>query len=484
MRYFSITAAFICCLIYAFTANAGVMEIVGVKTDELFPVEYQLYAEQSTGYVEVKNTSDVAGNIRVDATVEIPKYTAGTIIGSATLKPGESAKVPLLIAFKPDILSLKKPISELSARINIVAYSGDDELGQKTIAPRYRVYSLNRMPKEPEKLAMFVNPMDRIVSEYLADETATLEKLGNRTEIAEKLYAMLQSHKIRCLSVPVGKDVQHPRELLKTKMGNSYDCSLLYAALLEHYKVPVVLAFIPQKQMLVTFESPDGQITWDNRKWTPVDMRDLKKTFSDAQVAGATSYSKWKETGTLKLIDLRKTWQKYQPVQFETMADVMRANKIESGVTLAQQGRLDNALMLFKEILATNKNDPIAINNLGNVYLLNGDFDKAISAYQRAVNNDAEDTAILLNIGMAYYIQGDDKEAVEFFTQAREHIEYTKMCTLLGIEPDDKRHGDLIQRLEKADAIVMKDNEVMSRPLGTRRVVLFDTITPVYWKQK
>jgi len=484
MRYLSITAAFICCLIYAFTANAGIIDIAKVKTNELFPVEYQLYAEQSTGYVEVKNTSNTAGpELRVEATVEIAEYTAGTIIGSATLKPGESAKVPLLVAFKPEILSLKKPISELSARIKIAVYSGDNEIEPpKTINQTYKVYSLNRMPQEPEKLAMFVNPWDSVLSEYLADKRETLERVGNRTEIAEKLYAMLQASRIQCFPAPVGKDVKHPRELLNLKLGNSYDCSLLYAALLEHYKVPVVLAFIPQKHKLVTFESPDGQVTWENRKWTPVDMRELKKTFSDAQAAGATSYSKWKETGTLKLVDLRKTWQEYQPVQFETMADVMRANKIESGIKLAQQGELDNALMLFKEMLETDKNDPVAINNLGNLYLLKGDLDKAISTYQRAVNNDAKDAAILLNIGMAYYIQGNDKEAVEFFTQAREHFNYTKMRFLLGIEPDNEQHKDLIQRLEKADAIVRKDNEVMSRPLGTRRVII--STIPVYWKQK
>jgi len=486
MRYFSIITAFICCLIYAFAANAGVIDITKVKTNELFPVEYQLYAEQPTGYVEVKNISDVEGQeIRVDATVEIKKHTAGTIIGSATVKPGKSAEAPLLVAFKPSILSLKKPMSQLTARIEIVAYSGNEEIDRKIIPHQYKVYSLNRMPKEPEKLALFVNPKDRIISEYLADKKSRLEGLSSRTEIAEKLYAILQSSQIKCFPIPVGKDVKHPRELLRTKMGNSYDCSLLYASLLERYKVPVALAFAPQKYMLVTFESPDGQVTWDNRRWTPVDMRELKKTCSDAQTAGVTAYNRWKENGELKLVDLRKTWQKYQPVQFETMVDVMRANKIESGVKLAQQGELGNALMLFTEMLEKDKDDAVAINNLGNLYLLKGDLEKAISTYQKAVNIDSEDVAILLNIGITHYMQGNDDEAVEFFTQARERLDnYTQMCVLLSIDPNDKRYADLQQRLQKADGIVMKNNEVISRPLGTRRVVMFAATTPVYWKQK
>ena len=490
MRYFSIIATSICCLIYVFAANAGVIEITKVNTNELFPVEYQLYAEHPTGYVEVKNTSDVDGQkIRVDVTVEVKKYTADVIIGEATLNPGESAEIPLLVAFKPDILLLRKRISELPARIEIVAYFGEDEIEQETISHQYKVYSLKRMPKEPEKLAMFVNPKDQIISKYLADQRSTLEEVGSRTEIAEKLYTMLQSSKIQCFSIPVGKDkeVKHPRELLRTKMGNSYDCSLLYAALLERYKVPAALAFIPQKYMLVIFESPDGQITWDNRKWTPVDMRELKKSFTDARVAGVTSYNKWKESGELKVIDLRKTWQKYEPVQFETMMDIMRANRIESGIKLAQQSylderNLDNAFMLFTEMLENNKNDPVVINNLGNVYLLKGDYDKAITTYQKAVNNDKEDAAILLNIGVAYYFRGNDDEAVEFFTQAREHLDdYTQMCISLSIDPNDKRYADLQERLARADGIVRKDNEIISRPLGTRRVVMF---APVYWKQK
>ena len=485
MRYFSIIGASICCLIYVFAANAGVIEITKVKTNELFPVEYQLYAEQPTGYVEVTNTSDIKGQqIRVDATVEIKNYTADTVIRSVTLASGKSGRVPLLVAFKPNILALRKPLSQLTARIEIVAYSGEEKIDQKTIPHQYAVYSLNRMPKEAEKLAMFVNPKDPIVSKYLADKGSRLAETSSRTEIAEKLYAMLQASQIKCFPIPVGKDVKHPRGLLRTKMGNSYDCSLLYAALLERYKVPAALAFVPQKYMIVTFESPNGPVTWDNRKWTPVDMRELK-AYADAQVAGITAYNKWAESGELKLVDLRKTWHKYQPVQFETIVDVMRANKIESGIKLAQQGELDNALMLFTEMLEKNKNDPVVINNLGNLHLLKGDLDKAISTYQQAISRDAEDAAILLNIGIAYYMQGNDDKAVEFFTQARERLDnYTRMCILLGIKPDEKQYADLQQRLEKADGIVREDNEVISRPLGTRRVVMFAMTTPVYWKQK
>jgi hypothetical protein len=86
---------------------------------------------------------------------------------------------------------------------------------------------------------------------------------------------------------------------------------------------------------------------------------------------------------------------------------------------------------------------------------------------------------------MVYYIQGNDEQAVKFFTQAREYLaNYTQMCNLLSIKPDDEQYDDLKERLEKADAIVRNDTEVISRPLGTRRVVVFAMNMPVYWKQK
>ena len=481
MKYLSVIAISVCCLIYTSVANADVIEIIKVNTNEIYPVEYHLYAEQPTGYVEVKNISDLE-KIHIDATVEMTNYTAETIVGSETLHPGESAKVPLLMAFKTNILSLKKPISELPSQITIAVYAGENKIDQKMISHRYRVYSRNRIPQEVEKLAMFVNPKDRIISDYIANNVI-LAEAGNRLERAEKLFAALQSSEIKCLSAPVGEDVEHPRELLRTKLGTSYDCSLLYAALLESNEIPAALAFVPQQYMLVLFEMPDGKVTRNNRKWIPIDMRELKQTFSGAQEAGANAYGNWQETGELKFIDLRQTWQKYQPVQFETANDIIAAKNIESGIKHAQRGELDEAFAIFDKIFVTNKNNSVALNNLGNLHLLKGDANKAIDTYQKAISNDEDDAGILLNIGLTYYTQGNDEASIAYFTQAREHLDnYTQMCTLLGIKPDDEQHEDLKERLLKADAVVRRDNEIISRPLGTRRVVLLAASLPVYWK--
>lgn len=96
--------------------------------------------------------------------------------------------------------------------------------------------------------------------------------------------------------------------------------------------------------------------------------------------------------------------------------------KIYQQIALAFRGLGDYPLSLkyFRKALELKSDFPEAVNNMGTVYLLMGDWPKAITCFKAAVADMKYETPQYAynNMGLAYFKMGDDKRAIENYETA------------------------------------------------------------------
>lgn len=83
----------------------------------------------------------------------------------------------------------------------------------------------------------------------------------------------------------------------------------------------------------------------------------------------------------------------------------------EYGVTLAMSGEGARAESVFVSLLSNSRGDARALNNLGNLRLLRGEFGVALAFYDRALRGDSLDAGIQMNRATALLLMGDEPRA-------------------------------------------------------------------------
>jgi tetratricopeptide (TPR) repeat protein len=78
----------------------------------------------------------------------------------------------------------------------------------------------------------------------------------------------------------------------------------------------------------------------------------------------------------------------------------------------------DDALKIFNKIIESDPRNPSALNNIGNIYYISGDYNKAVDYYSRASESDPYDANILMNISRSYVKAGKNDDAKLFFNKA------------------------------------------------------------------
>jgi tetratricopeptide (TPR) repeat protein len=83
------------------------------------------------------------------------------------------------------------------------------------------------------------------------------------------------------------------------------------------------------------------------------------------------------------------------------------AKQAEYGIALAMAGDTKGAESVFVAMLSAAPGDPRALNNLGNLRVVNGDLDVALAFYDRALKPDTEQAGVVLNRATALMLMGD-----------------------------------------------------------------------------
>lgn len=90
------------------------------------------------------------------------------------------------------------------------------------------------------------------------------------------------------------------------------------------------------------------------------------------------------------------------------------------GLLAAQRGEYELAIENFTKSLELNPDDPITLNNRGNVYLSTGEFDKAIGDYDKAISLKPGLPMAWMNRGNAYLYKKELNRAIDDYSKAIE----------------------------------------------------------------
>jgi len=88
------------------------------------------------------------------------------------------------------------------------------------------------------------------------------------------------------------------------------------------------------------------------------------------------------------------------------------------GASSAQIGKLEQALIAFKNVIAIKPNDPKPHNNIGNILKDLGKLEEAVKAYNKAVSLKPDYAEAYLNMGNALHDQSKLVEAVKAYNKA------------------------------------------------------------------
>ncbi len=263
--------------------------------------------------------------------------------------------------------------------------------------------------------------------------------------------------------------VQYPRETLERRSGDCVDLVALYATALESMGITTLMVEVPDHLLMMfstginadadRYTMDDMYVIHEGKLWIPVEVTSVGKPFIKAWETGAANYYKWKGKG-LAIRDMHDSWGTYKPAtlpntSFKTReltakdiekkfpGDYMSLLKISSrtqtrrylqaleqdpsdmdahlqiGIILAKIGDRKEAMKYFDKVLGKEPKNAAALNNRGNIFMLNKKYPEAQKAYLAATQASPEDAHIWVNLAKSYKVVNNTKKAKAAFIKAQ-----------------------------------------------------------------
>jgi hypothetical protein len=274
---------------------------------------------------------------------------------------------------------------------------------------------------------------------------------------------------------PFGSDsldyVQFPTETLVSKSGDCDDLAVLYAALGQSIGVPVLLITtpghvfvaastgLPKQSGYLVSARPDALFPFDGQLWVPIETTKLDGSFEDAWGLATKEIAKWRTAkDKMAVIDLRKAWSRFPPSDLKpTIGDVAAGDpsalsqkleqelahidaartrafeeqlseieaklskapasktdelSIEKAIVLAETGHEDAAKSLLEAVVHRSKGNSSALNDLGNISMIEQDVKGAHALYLDALAHAGATSGIevRLNAALAALMLGNENE--------------------------------------------------------------------------
>ena len=285
--------------------------------------------------------------------------------------------------------------------------------------------------------------------------------------------------------------LQYPRDTLVRKSGDCDDLSILFAASMENIGVATALVDVPGHVFMMfntgvpvsekrTLGFPSSQlIVHRGMVWIPVELTLVGSSFTRAWQKGAEQYRDWAAKGKVEFVEIRKAWESFKPVTLRGAGGKVRKvkqvdieNKFKGELETLGQERLKNlsavyiamlkkkpkdlkalgqlgilygengmhaeALQQFQKMLAVDKNNAIALNNIGNINFMQERLDDARQAYESALAAEPGDTGIMVNLANVFFRMGKKDMARKWFKDAaaidpRVLRQYGDLAASLGV---------------------------------------------------
>ena len=110
-------------------------------------------------------------------------------------------------------------------------------------------------------------------------------------------------------------------------------------------------------------------------------------------------------------------------------------NHIDAGIKYGQQGKIEKAIIEFKEILAIAPDNVDAFNNLGVAYFQLKDYKKSLFYQTKAVELNPSDPRIYFNRGLLFgkYMYEDEKAIADYTQAIQLYPKYTRAYLNRGL---------------------------------------------------
>jgi len=265
--------------------------------------------------------------------------------------------------------------------------------------------------------------------------------------------------------------LEYPRDALSRKSGDCDDLSILFAACMENIGIETAFLDVPGHVFIMfdtgvatkdkdTLGFPDELLIVNNGTvWIPVEMTMVGSPFTRAWQKAAEEYYDWQAKKKVDIISVQKAWESFRPVtlpHMETRAIKVKKEEIEAkfkgelealaaqrlahlsadyldalkknpadlnllgqlGILYGENGLYAEALEQFQKMLAKEKDNVIALNNIGNIKFLQDSFDEARQAYESALKFSPGEAGIMVNLSRVLLQSGKKNEAKKWFQEA------------------------------------------------------------------
>jgi sugar lactone lactonase YvrE/transglutaminase-like putative cysteine protease len=265
----------------------------------------------------------------------------------------------------------------------------------------------------------------------------------------------------------------YPRETLARKSGDCDGLSTLFAAALENIGIGAALIDVPGHVFIMfntnvaiqdkaTLGFADEQlIDYQGTVWIPVEMTMVGSSFTQAWQKGGEEYRDWTARQKADIIDVHKAWELFKPVtlppadikpgkagkddieakykdELEALGRQRLANLSASyleelkkhpdnvdalsqlGILYGENGLTAEALEQFQKVLAADRDNATALNNIGNINYLQERLEDAKTAYEASLKAEPGDPGTMANLCRVLLRMGKKDEARKLFQDAAE----------------------------------------------------------------
>jgi sugar lactone lactonase YvrE/tetratricopeptide (TPR) repeat protein len=471
------------------TFNRAPVEISSVTLGNIFAANYKWYLKNSIGKVTVTNNVNVPfQNVKV--TFKLKDYMDfGFDTEIKKLEPKQTVEIPLIATLNNKVLEVTED-TPIQAEFSL-NYFEDGQARTVSLTKPLRLYSRNAITwQDTRKIANFVTYKDEPIKNFKAAVSTDFKNrkaaaLNPNIVKALKIWNALGEYGVKFAANPANPFenahddpncpvdyTQYPRETLKRKTGQCSDLTSLYAALLADNEVRAALLDYPGHiTLMLDTEADDAAeaglpadllVEHDGTMWLPVEVTLVGKPFYEAVSKAAYSYKAEAGKGRVKIIDVDKAFEEYEPVTMPPTDFVpvlpdaeALAKRYDEQIGVLAKDRYQFLSKLYAEQLKKNPDDVDAQLQLGIVELQFGGRDEAVAAFNKVVARDAKNVAALNNLGSIAFLAGDYAGAEARFLQAAEA---------------DAADGDVWLNLMKTAVKVKKADK--AREYGAKAVAL------------
>ncbi|MCK6551241.1 hypothetical protein L6R52_35730 [Myxococcota bacterium] len=445
------------------------VRVLGVTLADVFPSQLvgrgNASSEAEAGdFVELTNDGeDTVEDLQI--TPSIAGLTKSALPSArVSLKAKETARVPIRLLLDPDVLREHDRNETAVLRLELSYRIGEFAVHDHSKSP-VTVYHRNALSwADPASVAGFVTATSDPIQRAARGALSSLDAAERQEPLAVAVALFQQLHHLAYVADPVNPYaagtidyVEYPAQTLVRGAGDCDDLAVLYAALVEAVGLPALLVTTPghifvavptsrPANSLETGIDPHAPrlLQADGRYWAPIETSLVGRSFDEAWTKGASLVAAAKKAKKLGVIDVRRAWAKYPPVDLTpasertpTVAPVTSSEVMPRAKQAAERlaSELGSALSGLDAAIAKRPTDAELLNRRGIALVALGRLQEAEAAFTKSVELKKAIPGATNNLGNLSLLTGDPLRALHWYDEAAQQVqasEEARRCIILN----------------------------------------------------